>query len=80
MASASASRLNTMVVGAMEPSVISTLFYTVVFLYLLNWIARSIYLLYFHPLAKFPGSKIAAVSTEWYDQALSFPFILTTSG
>ncbi|KIN02841.1 hypothetical protein OIDMADRAFT_119338, partial [Oidiodendron maius Zn] len=29
-------------------------------------ISRYIYLLYFHPLSKFPGPRIAAVSNIWY--------------
>ncbi|KAK1595399.1 cytochrome P450 [Colletotrichum navitas] len=33
--------------------------------YLLFFIARSIYLLYFHPLSKYPGPKVAAVSYVW---------------
>ncbi|KAI6081597.1 cytochrome P450 [Hypoxylon rubiginosum] len=29
-------------------------------------LTRCIYLLYFHPLAKYPGPKIAAISNVWY--------------
>lgn len=34
-------------------------------LYCIYYILRVPYRIYFHPLAKYPGSKIAAASTEW---------------
>lgn len=33
--------------------------------YLLYWSFRAIYRIRFHPLAKYPGSSVAAISTEW---------------
>lgn len=45
-------------VGNYAPNVrVQIVFYT---------IARCVYLLYFHPLAKYPGPRIAAVSNAWY--------------
>ncbi|KAF2473016.1 cytochrome P450 [Lindgomyces ingoldianus] len=44
----------------------------VVGLYLAYWTVRAIYRIYFHPLSRYPGSKIAAASSAWYEWYWNF--------
>ncbi|KAH8647141.1 cytochrome P450 [Xylariales sp. PMI_506] len=47
--------------------------------YVLYWIGWIIYCIWFHPLAKFPGPRLAAFSQLWYTQAWisgDYPYIL----
>lgn len=37
-----------------------------VILYCIYNIVLAVYRIFFHPLAKYPGSRLAASSTEWY--------------
>ncbi|KAH9906864.1 putative cytochrome P450 [Xylariomycetidae sp. FL2044] len=36
---------------------------------LLYWIAHAVYAVWFHPLAKYPGPRLAAISELWYIKA-----------
>ena len=40
---------------------------TIIYILTVLWIARAIYRVFFHPLSRYPGSIIAAVSPSWYD-------------
>lgn len=40
--------------------------------YLSYWTVRAIYRIYFHPLSRYPGSKVAAASAAWYEWYWNF--------
>jgi hypothetical protein len=31
------------------------------------WVAKALHNVYFHPLSRYPGSKVAAISTSWWE-------------
>ncbi|KAK7914065.1 Cytochrome P450 monooxygenase BOA3 [Apiospora marii] len=58
---------------------IAALWYVWVALLLVYWTGTCIYNLYFHPLAKYPGPRFAAVSQLWYARVYTggnWPFII----
>jgi cytochrome P450 len=40
--------------------------------YLAYWTVRAVYRIYFHPLSRYPGSKVAATSAAWYEWYWNF--------
>ena len=40
--------------------------------YVLYWTFLAVYRLHFHPLAKYPGSSVAAISTEWWATLVNY--------
>lgn len=41
--------------------------FIVIILYCIFYLFRAVYRVFYHPLARYPGSKLAAASTEWYN-------------
>ncbi|KAI8635538.1 cytochrome P450 monooxygenase-like protein [Xylariaceae sp. FL1651] len=53
---------------------------TAILTIILYYVVQSVYRLYFHPLAKYPGPKLAAISDLWHVWALiseRLPFIIS---
>lgn len=51
---------------AREWSSIPSLVLRLISVYILYWLVQAAYRLFFHPLSKYSGSPVAAISTAWW--------------
>ncbi|KAJ2985343.1 hypothetical protein NUW58_g5586 [Xylaria curta] len=58
--------MNRVQVFVLDENILQTLLKTIILAGALSITWHYVYLLYFHPLAKFPGPRVAAVSNIWY--------------